>query len=682
MVMAATVRPPLRQRPRRRRATTGVCALLIPLLGSCSGGATSDAAVVVPDVALGPESNVASSIVPADNGFTFANFTAGQLPELSFDANEVTAMFGDGTEVCATGSTESCVLTAEAASWAQMVNDARNSGHCEGFAVQAMERWDQQAQPPTGQLPFTQDVVEGIMRGFATQFIGEVRDEAAAWRKKSPRDIVAALVDSLADGKPNYVLGVYADVGGHAVLPYKVIFDGNKKATISVLDSNWPGQERFVVVDLERNEWSFSFDGADPLGDSAAWSGGRGRIDLASLDSRLKGSCPFCDDGATARSTILLIRSATPGWSVTVNGATISAADPVAEGVTATPTRAGLIGVEEYVVVLDPGIVDKGATVAVPGTAVVHAVTPAGVVRGDAGGSGARFALTATGVSSGTPGAVVRLAAHDIAGEATGVSSEVKIEQGTMVLRAGASDGRTAEYSVTDGATAARLVAQTGANLPPGTSAVVTVDDDGPGSTVIQTFADGTSNTAASKRNLDLTPPTVAPPAALAGNGSATRLAAPDGGPLELAKGDSGTVDKGNGNAGGDGSSGGTGGGESGGGDARGSGAMTLAMTWNDIGWNAVQLPNDYECGDAKPSLTIHANNHLGRVTIKVLGLPGKSGEGAPAMILDGDMANLVFPVLGITKTFEITVKAGSDVESDGTVVAKTYVNYVRSTCP
>jgi len=649
------------------RVLAAVVVACVSVLAACSGGGGGGIDVSVPEIVFGPESNVDSTLAPSADGFSFANFTAGQLPDLSFDTNEMTAMFGDGAEVCAEGSGDSCVLTAEASAWAQMINDARNSGHCEGFAVLAMERWTAGQQPPTGELQFTQGVVEGIMRGFATQFIGEVRAESAAWRKKSPRDVVAALTESLRDGKPDFVLGVYTDGGGHAVLPFKVEFPDDSRARISVYDSNWPGQERFVDVDLAANSWRFAFDVAD-VADEGAWTGGKGTIDLASLASRLEGSCPFCDDGAVERATILVIRSAAPGWSVTANGATVTADNLLADGVTATPTRAGLVGVEEHLVVIEPDAVAEGVSVSVPGVAVVHGVTPAGVIRADSFRRGATFDVSSDSVASATAGAIIRMASGDLAGEASGSTSEVSLAGDELELRATTADGRTAEFTVDDSAGAARLLAQTGENLPAGTASVVAIDGREPGLEIVRTLDDGSTVTERSDDDLELTPTTVGIDTALLGSTDATGLDSAKVGLLTLRPESEDSRDP-------DGN-------ESGGetidqsGD---NGKMSIAMSWADIDWNALQMVNVYECNEKQPVLEIGVDGADARVTIEVRNFPDGNGNGGPPMTYDGNSAKLILPKVSVNKTFEILVRASTPV--DGVIEVKAKVTYSRRGC-
>jgi hypothetical protein len=264
---------------------------------------------------------VDTGLAPITNGFGFANFGAATTPE-QFNADDLVTMFGAGA--CVGGKTASCVPTAQSAAWARMVNDARQSGHCEGLVVQASARFNDQATPPTAELPLESEVVHGVMRAFATQFLPEVQDAADKWAKKSLVDIVNELTQSLKDGKTDYTMGLYTDDGGHAVLPFAVDFTSDTVAVISVYDSNWPGMDRYVVVDFEKNEWFFSFSGRDPQQDECVWNGGPGDIDLTPLSARTSATCPFCGSKATVTKSMLLIRSTTKNWSLKTSGGTYS----------------------------------------------------------------------------------------------------------------------------------------------------------------------------------------------------------------------------------------------------------------------------------------------------------------------------------------------------------------------
>ena len=429
--------------------------LLVSLLVSCSGGSADApaASVSVPQVDFGPASNVDGKLRPVPNGFAFPNFTATAAPGNTFAGADLAAMFGDGPDVCASGTGDACSPTAEAASWAQMVNESRQSGHCEGFIVQSLSRFKGGQTPEAAQLPTSADVVQGILRGFATQFIPETRAESKGWRKTKVRDVLAELVTTLRDGTPDYVLGVYGDAGGHAILPYAVEFASADAARIQVYDSNWPGRNRFVDVDIAAGTWKFSFQGPDPENDPAAWTGGDGDMDLSSLDKRVSGTCPFCGGGTTALETMLTIRASAPTWSIDTERGTVTPQSTV-DGVDVTQTRAAINGVFEYVVLIDPAAVPltkkDSITLRLPPKSVAYALTPKGIARAATSGAKGTVGISEGTVSSTEGTTALRLAAGDEVIAADGLAAEITAGDDGVSGTARSGSGATVDASTTD----------------------------------------------------------------------------------------------------------------------------------------------------------------------------------------------------------------------------------------
>lgn len=300
---------PLFQRATRLAAAA---VLVGGLLASCGGSeATSKLTAVAAD----------SGIKPNENGFSFANFGSDASTE-NFDSADLVTMFGGGA--CVDGITTPCTPTAQASAWAKMVNESRASGHCEGLAVQAASRFDAKATPATEALTNTGDVTHGIIRAFATQFLPEVQDVTESWAKKSLVDIVNELSTSFANKSVSYTMGLYTPTGGHAVLPYAIEFPKPDLAVVKVYDSNWPGMERYVVIDLAAKIWYFSFSGENPQEDSCAWSGKAGDIDITPMEARTSATCPFCGDNTKVTKSVLLIRSTSLNWSVKTQNGTYS----------------------------------------------------------------------------------------------------------------------------------------------------------------------------------------------------------------------------------------------------------------------------------------------------------------------------------------------------------------------
>ena len=121
------------QRHKTNRFTLSIIAAVLILVG-CSGGA--------PETFSGQDA--ALPMDPTIDGFAFPNFGEKDTNEF-LGAADLAIMFGP--TVCTDEITDPCRPIAEAAAWAMMVNSARASGHCEGFAVQSALRFDEQAEP-------------------------------------------------------------------------------------------------------------------------------------------------------------------------------------------------------------------------------------------------------------------------------------------------------------------------------------------------------------------------------------------------------------------------------------------------------------------------------------------------------------------------------------------------------
>ena len=127
----------------------------------------------------------------------FANFGERGTDEF-LNGADLALMFG--ASVCVDKVIEPCRPIAEAAAWAMMVNNARASGHCEGFAVQSALRFDERAEPKTILLDKDRKVTHSLIRAFATQFLPDVQAESNKWAMKSLKEKVEALVDSFGGG--------------------------------------------------------------------------------------------------------------------------------------------------------------------------------------------------------------------------------------------------------------------------------------------------------------------------------------------------------------------------------------------------------------------------------------------------------------------------------------------------
>ena len=412
--------------------------LALAACGGGGGGGGSAADVTVP-AATGE--NQASGLAPNPNGFAFPNFGSAATPEV-FNEADLVEMFGNTPEVCVDGA-DPCVATAEAAGWARMVNESRAAGHCEGFAVLAASRFMAAEKPNTVELVNQGDVTHALMRAFATQFFDETKDATKKIVKKSMRDKVAILEAAFASKQVGDVVGVYSDVGGHALLPYAIEYPSPDVAKVMIYDSNWPGQERFITVDMAADTWTFPFSGPDPANDPGAWTGGTKDFDIAPYDARIAGTCPFCKGDSVARQTLLVIRSVAADWSIeTPDGTLTPGSNDVGEA-TVRPMRssASPISVQapyEYLVTIPAG---TNISATLPSLTRITGITNAATIQIDTPGAKAPVEVAENQVSTNDSATVVTLADGNFVATANGANNTVKTEGEQVTATVDGADG-------------------------------------------------------------------------------------------------------------------------------------------------------------------------------------------------------------------------------------------------
>ena len=311
-------------------------ALLVTVLLCASCGGSSP-----------PPIEAASSVVAAEeasdslgfdvgrHGWAFGNYAASESGR--FNVADAVTLFGDAA-VCVE-SEGACTPTPAAAEWIEMVASSMEYGVCEGMTVASVDRFLVGTDPQTGLLALTSEVEHRLARLFATQFLGDVITATEQWRGRSVASIVAELQASLVDPlAEQYTLGVYSKVGGHSVLPYAVDVDDQGRGVVYVYDPNWPGEQRYIEVDTQANQWRFSYFADDQSNDPDAWTGGSGLMDLTPLSVR---EAPFPEPfkgSGTGVKQLLAISSSTRNW-------TLTSANGVLDGESAVPGSDGVIAV-------------------------------------------------------------------------------------------------------------------------------------------------------------------------------------------------------------------------------------------------------------------------------------------------------------------------------------------------
>lgn len=429
--------------------------------------------------------NVSSGLGVNPNGFAFANFGSAASPE-EFGTDDIVKMFGSGPDVCVDGKTP-CVLVAEAAAWARMVNQSRAAGHCEGFAVTSADRFASGEKPSTVELSNDAQITHGLMRSFATQFLKESVADTEQWAGKSLKEKVAALEKAFAAKQVSYTLGVYSSMGGHAILPYALEYVSSDVVKIMVYDSNWPGKDRYVTVDLKADKWTFAYSGEDPANDPDAWSGGPADMDLTSMAARTSGTCPFCAGKTGVTKSMLVVRSAALNWSVNTPSGTIRPGSAAPTGTSIRPVRSAAGSTATDFVVMVP--TDEKVSFTLPSAARVTGVTGTAAVQIDTPGSATgTIDITDSSISSNDPSVVLTLADGNLVASSNGENNSISTEGETLAVELTTSNGQNVNVSVNDEAPAVDVLTpgRDGSNLNAGYQVQTQVDPN----TIQQTTVD------------------------------------------------------------------------------------------------------------------------------------------------------------------------------------------------
>ena len=132
---------------RKRVAVLTLAAFVFSACGGGAGGGGGGASSGGGGDA--PSGAVAAGLQTATDGWSFPNFPSSSYPDVNFDETDLVSMFGSDDTICVGGVATPCKLTAEAAAWARMVNQARASGHCEGLVALASSRFNNKETPAT-----------------------------------------------------------------------------------------------------------------------------------------------------------------------------------------------------------------------------------------------------------------------------------------------------------------------------------------------------------------------------------------------------------------------------------------------------------------------------------------------------------------------------------------------------
>jgi hypothetical protein len=300
-------------------------AALFTLAAGCGGGgqsspspggtATTDGGVGASDAQpTAPLPTTADDLFrPATDGFAFPNYADLPGPGV-FDATALRRMFGDG--VCSSVTNGACTLTPQAEDWADKVNLSLQGGHCEGFAVLSLLFFNKWLDPKpfgadtTGALVFTGNgaLNHELAYWYATQYLEDpvITTTHSFTAMETVNYLLGELSDPMSEQSARIGLARVgangALEGGHAITPYAVR-DGDTPGTkkIMVYDSNHPGEEHAIVVDVAADSWSY-VAGTDPQDPSSLYAGdltNKNHLYVAAAHPRIGvHPCPFCSSSA------------------------------------------------------------------------------------------------------------------------------------------------------------------------------------------------------------------------------------------------------------------------------------------------------------------------------------------------------------------------------------------------
>lgn len=240
---------------------------------------------------------------PEENGFSFENY-GDEIEVQNLTVEEMQRMFGD--QVCTEFGAQTCVLTPAARRWMEENNDAMAGGHCEGMAALSMLFFDDTLSPSA----FGEDEVSAltlednellqreIAYWWATQATSTVMDQTITG---TPTEILQVLQDAYQYGVSDetYTIGIYLEdwSGGHAITPYAVEPQENGEVWVMVYDNNYPGEERYLVINTELDTWEYEA-ATNPQEESELYQGDAETqtLDLTPNSARTQIQlCDFCE---------------------------------------------------------------------------------------------------------------------------------------------------------------------------------------------------------------------------------------------------------------------------------------------------------------------------------------------------------------------------------------------------
>ena len=282
-----------------------------PSTGESSLGGSSGDSPEVECVGSATDVGLGDGAVCADNGFrptaddfSFPNWAGVQDQDGGdgFTLDTLVRLYG-ASEVCVDGIAAPCEPTPIATQTIEQWSSALAGGRCEGMATLSLRYFlglDQSGVASTVELSRPNVSLEQeINYWWSTQFVDEVKAQAAESRTKDPVTLTKELVNGLTAGL-GYTIGIYDEGFGHAVTPFAVT-KVDPGYVIHIYDNNAPGEIRRITIDEATNTWAYDQAAQNPDapgGTATAWSGSTGTLELTPMSARSAPfACSFCDQG-------------------------------------------------------------------------------------------------------------------------------------------------------------------------------------------------------------------------------------------------------------------------------------------------------------------------------------------------------------------------------------------------
>ena len=255
------------------------------------------------------------SFDPTEDGFGFANFSGGSGAAI-VGVNDLVDLFGsDG--LCIPGNSGLCEPYPGIELFLGQLNAVLANGLCYGISASVTNHFS--GDIALGGIgPETKAVVDlnrgdeldhSIAKLHMMQFSEEYRAVLDTYLDDRPEEIARELKASFENPRnrliPPYTLALYTDEGGHAITPIG-IEETESGYRVSVYDSNWPKETRWV--DINGDSWEYQASAVliteDKNSSGGLWTG-QGIGSMALLPHTLPDEgfhCFFCQETGSGLS--------------------------------------------------------------------------------------------------------------------------------------------------------------------------------------------------------------------------------------------------------------------------------------------------------------------------------------------------------------------------------------------